>query len=119
MKARLHFFRDIDRRALSVGLGSVAAFYILFYVYILTFSASVVQEIESTLAAQVIPLQEKVSTKTDSSHEEHESRKAEIPLLIEGLYEKDPNGNLPIIRSADGLSSFSGYKRPFDFTHLD
>ena len=112
LKSGTQFLSGMDRKAFGVGMAGVLGLYALLWLYAVSFHGAALKSLESTLASQVVPVTMKEAATTEDDH----AAKKEIPLLIEGVYQKTEAGNLPIVRESDGLTSFTAYKKPFSMT---
>jgi polysaccharide deacetylase 2 family uncharacterized protein YibQ len=116
--------KSMESKTFLIGLGCVAGFYFLLFLYFIVFSNGVRQELEKTLASQIVTIATQKDTQPHAEehpagHEENlsteEDQAEEIESApIEGLYETSKSGLLlPIIRATDSLTSYNAYKKPF------
>lgn len=113
LSANMDFVRDIDMKALAIGLGLVATSYACLYFYVSSNAQDTIKAIESRLAYET------VSVTSMKAKQEKNERPAASKQVIEGLYQNTASGYLPIIRRNDNLTSFRAYQRPFSFENVD
>lgn len=107
-------FKTIDLKSFGVGLAAVCGLYVLIFVYVFISANNTLSELEGRLSSfsALIAIENK---NTDSPSDAHKNEN----ILIGGLLEKADEGNLPIVRKKDGLTSFRAYQLPFDFKKVN
>ncbi len=112
--------KEIDLKSLAMGLGIVAVLYMLIFFYVYMSGASVILKLESKLATETVSIdyKKKISAILVNDVKKRNDSSSVKSILINGLYEDTPMGNLPIIREVDQFTSFRGYQHPFSFGQL-
>lgn len=104
-----------------IGLGVVAALYVLLFGYLFLRADHTLEQLQSTLVTDsaviertdfAAPLAEIEEPQQEQAEEQ--SADALFPAPLEGLYEDTRDGRLPKI-SRDGATPFKAYRKPFIF----
>ncbi|MCB9991846.1 MAG: divergent polysaccharide deacetylase family protein [Rhodospirillales bacterium] len=130
-----HIQQKLSKKAFFHGLLVVGVFYGLLAGWLMIGGKATMEKQQQKLASQTIIIHwpgdvAKAIRQHDLENAPHvpedidygpldvmESGLAAAP--IDGLYEKTPDGHLPVVRQKDGLTPFAAYRRPFDLHSTD
>ena len=118
-----HLSHIINLRAFLQALAVVLGIYAILFLYVYVFSSSTIQSIEEKLGSETVVISKKseelglpASDQSDITEPAYQKPKpVKSAAAIDGLYEEESIGFLPVIRTSDGLTSFEAYKNPFSF----
>ncbi len=112
-KNLLNGLKNIDIRALLMGLGLLFAFYACLLTFILLQSKTTVQQLEAKLTSETVTITERQAAPTE--RDLRTAAYVKNDFLIDGLHVEEDEGTLPVIRKSDYLTSFRAYQTPFKY----
>lgn len=116
----------LNIRIFLQALACVIGIYAILFLYVYMFSSSTVEGIEEKLGSETVVISKKSETPSPDSQSSYEEdfvayqrpKPVKSAAAIDGLYEEENIGFLPIIRASDNLTSFEAYRTPFSFEGL-
>lgn len=118
-RLRADYLERIDPRSFLTGVGAIAAFYALLFLYALLASSATVEKLESGLAHQTVAIEHEAPSIAGMDSGLPTVPGVSLSVAPEpGLLEKTGEGMLPVIRASDGLSSFEQYRRPYRYGNV-
>lgn len=110
---------NTDIKALIIGSIIVLAIYALIFIYVFASSSNTTKLLQNNLATEIYPINYVKHSEIEQINNQVTTVTTEAvidpPEVVEGLYEHTKDGNIPIIRKSDNLTSFRAYQHKFTF----